>query len=532
MEQQSKWSYDNISLSQFQNRINDKDYLETLFKRSKSKTSKKSLHKNSLDAAYILTHEIAAIEKDSLFYYTFPIKAPRAQGKFYNFVLTATKEGDVIDDKVIEYTASPEWRADIKLPFSGYIREIQDHPFSTNDIFQLRRTANLGMCVEGATGKWRCNYGKEHAPGEGRDCDEWTYIISVTFGPCPAEDAEDPEPYPGDNGDTGGGGGSAGGPGVGTTPIVPCEDGEAQEVDENGNCYGDPIDEEPTISPEESNAIAINQLLEDNPYLLLDIDCDQLPNWVALAQHTPPQSVLDKIEQIDEDNITLFGDFDVQYIDDAEGAVVNMDYFPVVIDRLPTNPITGQRFTADGFLEYIRLNINDFVDTDFSSFSPENEVDTGYDESAIWFSSYPLGAILHIEIPFNDGSVVCSEIENDNWIFSTIEAPWDFAHPVSGNRQIGYEINTDGSYTFFSRGVDRFESQMDYEVADYMFIGQPLNGADSLWISFQQKLQAFCNKPLNDGVANASPRSINRPNWEDVMNVLKGNRPVSDLGCD
>ncbi|MFD2551630.1 hypothetical protein ACFSQP_07365 [Bizionia sediminis] len=36
----------------------------------------------------------------------------------------------------------------------------------------------------------------------------------------------------------------------------------------------------------------------------------------------------------------------------------------------------------------------------------------------------------------------------------------------------------------------------------------------------------------NGGVGNATPITVNRPEWEKVKNVLLGNRPISDLGCE
>jgi len=57
-------------------------------------------------------------------------------------------------------------------------------------------------------------------------------------------------------------------------------------------------------------------------------------------------------------------------IQDAKGTVVNMDYFPVTISRLPNNAKTNQPFTADELLKHIRTNINDFVDTEYSKFDP------------------------------------------------------------------------------------------------------------------------------------------------------------------
>jgi hypothetical protein len=39
-----------------------------------------------------------------------------------------------------------------------------------------------------------------------------------------------------------------------------------------------------------------------------------------------------------------------------------------------------------------------------------------------------------------------------------MNAPYAGNHPVSGTRQFGYEQGFDGSYNFFVRGVDRFNS--------------------------------------------------------------------------
>ncbi|WP_456438962.1 hypothetical protein [Psychroserpens sp.] len=295
---------------------------------------------------------------------------------------------------------------------------------------------------------------------------------------------------------------------------------------------------------EEFIAEELNQFLDDEPYALIEIDCDQIEKWQTLAQHIPPQNVIDKLEELDENTISTFGDFEVQYLDDADGAVVNMDYFPVVIDVLPTNPNTNQQFSPNEFLDYIRKNINNFVDNQYSVFAPSTI--TGVNEATLWQTNNPIETIISIDIPSgHDGSVVCSAYNNtldtsndDHWIFTTLEVPWDFIaqgydgpHPVSGNREFGFEFNEeDGSFTFFTRGVDRFESNFDYNIADYMESGAPFSGADNLWTSFQTKLQNFVND--NGGLGNSIPQSINRPNWSDVKDVLQGLRPISDLGCN
>jgi hypothetical protein len=274
-----------------------------------------------------------------------------------------------------------------------------------------------------------------------------------------------------------------------------------------------------------------NELLE-SPFKLVEIDCDQIEQWQVLAQFSPPQIIIDKLNQIDEN---LLGGVSVQTIENAEGAVVNLDYFPIIVDILPNNPSTGVQFSADEFLEYIRKEINTFINNDFTEFIPSPI--TGFDEESIWLSNNPQGAIMSLDIPgAHDGSVVCSENTNSHWVFTTLTMPWgipqglDGPHPVSGNRQIGYEMNSNGTYTFYARGVDRMESNFDVGIANYMTGGNPFNGADALWNSFQEKVQNFTND--NGGVGNATSITVNRPEWDKVKNVLLGNRPISDLGCE
>lgn len=71
-----------------------------------------------------------------------------------------------------------------------------------------------------------------------------------------------------------------------------------------------------------------------------------------------------------------------------------MDYFPVTVTQLPI--IDGVRQTPEQFLEYIRKNINSFVDTNYAEFEPYQWC--GMDEPALWNSSNPIGAVIGIDI--------------------------------------------------------------------------------------------------------------------------------------
>lgn len=57
----------------------------------------------------------------------------------------------------------------------------------------------------------------------------------------------------------------------------------------------------------------------------------------------------------------------------------------------------------------------------------------------------------------------------------------------------------------------------------------PFFGADSLWESFQDKINGFTN--TNGGVSKILKPITNRPDWGEVKDVLNGKKPISDLRC-
>jgi hypothetical protein len=276
----------------------------------------------------------------------------------------------------------------------------------------------------------------------------------------------------------------------------------------------------------------LSNLIEDNPFALLDIDCSQIQQWQTLAQNTASQEILDKIDGLPS---SIFNDFEIQSLENANGSVVNMDYFPVKISTLPNKPGTNpvEQFTADEFLDYFRRNINDFVAGGGSTFQPYCQnvsPSICQEETNLWNSPNPTGAIMYLDIPADDGVVICSEYQSDYWFFMTINAPYAGNHPVSGTRQFGYEINNDGSYNFFVRGVDRIDSLINELLIASITNADPLLGADFLWYNFQENMKNFTNE--NGGVSTIPSATTNRPDWIKVKDVLLGNRPISDLGCN
>ena len=95
--------------------------------------------------------------------------------------------------------------------------------------------------------------------------------------------------------------------------------------------------------------------------------------------------------------------------------------------------------------------------------------------------------------------------------------------------EFGYEINNDNSYTFFVRGVDRIDSINAESLLLLAGGGNQFFGADNLWESFQLKLSTFVNE---SGDATILEPIKNRERFVEVKEVLRDDRPVSDLGCN
>src|SRR5690606_4561192 len=108
--------------------------------------------------------------------------------------------------------------------------------------------------------------------------------------------------------------------------------------------------------------------LKDKPFALIpNIPCDIIKKWIATAKFTVDQSTISKIQKFD---VAYFGSpvSHVQDINTAFSPVVNMDYFPITVNKLPL--INGKASTPEQFLEHFRKNINKFINTDYSEFVP------------------------------------------------------------------------------------------------------------------------------------------------------------------
>jgi len=278
----------------------------------------------------------------------------------------------------------------------------------------------------------------------------------------------------------------------------------------------------------------IKAKLKDKPFALFgNLDCDIIKKWLTTAKHQVQQAQIDKLNQITSRSpIGLVRDrAHVQDINDAYSQVVNMDYFPITINQMPI--VNGKRMTPQEFLHNIRTDINSFVNTSYSEFAPY--VGYGIDDRSLWKSSNPLNAVVAIDIKMTDnGSVIVSDFSNNGWTFSTIYDPKYGTHPVSGNRDFGYTQNSNGSYTFYTRGVDRISLKYLSNINSIANVldpeSSPLRQADKLWESFQKGIATFVNN--HQGKAEIVSSEKRRPKWQHIKDVIDGKKPLSTLSTD
>ncbi|MFL6333328.1 MAG: N-acetylmuramoyl-L-alanine amidase, partial [Pyrinomonadaceae bacterium] len=231
--------------------------------------------------------------------------------------------------------------------------------------------------------------------------------------------------------------------------------------------------------------------------------------WTHLVNFRPPAAVQKELV-----GRSVVRGWRVHRIEDANGGI-NLDYYPVKITRLPT--VKGRLIPIEDLFEHVRGNLDSVVDTRISEFAPVSQKD--HDK---YYSDDPVGAVISIKMKLigiagaESGSVVVSEYSPGHWIFSTIWTTNDFDHPVSGNREFGYEaIEGGGGYRFYTRGVDRATGLLDAVMSDAVF-----NTGHALWTSLQEGIADFVNN--NGGAAAVENPTSRRYDWPQLKAMYFG----------
>ena len=269
--------------------------------------------------------------------------------------------------------------------------------------------------------------------------------------------------------------------------------------------------------------------------------CDDLApytdrwEWLATFNPMSVQEVSDKLEELGEE-------YWIQTIENATNVNwwwetspnVNMDFFGITITTLPNKPYPPfDQFTAEEFFDYVQDN---FTSSTFlgdgndchSVVPPAGGEFVPYSVAELfnWTGESPITSTFEINM-FDDGSVICTDFnEGQNWTFSTLNAPgwlegdsYDGFHPVSGNRQFGIIDNGDGTFTFYTSGVDRFTGWWHV-----LGNGGPLNlafdAAEELWKCFMDQIKSFVEGQGGEVSSDYDCTNV-RPDLESLKEILE-----------
>lgn len=228
--------------------------------------------------------------------------------------------------------------------------------------------------------------------------------------------------------------------------------------------------------------------------------------WEDLIDFYPAAEII-----YDADN--RIDDFYVQNIDYAKSDMLNLDYYSVTIDKLPTG------FTdPEAFLEHIRKNLGSFITSDRGLYSAEFEAYDYSEGKRYSESETALGSVMTFKIytagmNVDDGSVMVSTLTPQYWSFTTVHTDSDDQHPVSGNRQFGIVTNYDVSgniisYTLYTRGADRPSGAKDTALNPLVFAG-----ADDLWKNFINSTVKYVQN--NGGSARSGIEWSKQISWQN-----------------
>jgi len=154
--------------------------------------------------------------------------------------------------------------------------------------------------------------------------------------------------------------------------------------------------------------------------------------------------------------------------------------------------IAGAPTSPEELLELIRLDLPRFLNPHFAKLEPFSTVD-----ARLWAQGR-LGAAMHFDMMFvfnvEDGTVVLTYRDPRRWIFTTVTAPGDGEHPVSGHREWGIVPVGPSDWVIYTRGIDRPTGLLDAGMTPIVF-----GTANGLWDGFAQAVTAYVNN--NNGVA-------------------------------
>lgn len=292
-----------------------------------------------------------------------------------------------------------------------------------------------------------------------------------------------------------------------------------------------------------------DQIIRDDKELLA-IDDKVKQIYIKLLNFQVSQKGLDRLKEIGGS---------IQYIrgnDEKQSKIVNMDYFSVRIDKMPTFANISSNIDAGMLFKKIRdhfltlskgsvtfesncgLPFNSVLgnsingDWEFIPYPTTAKQELNRWEKQLCYSIFEIkaGGGFKETLAGDHGAVLESEISQNAWIFTTIFTPESDTQPFSGHRQFGIHQDEDGNYRFFTRAIDRIwpsnfiskTNGKECSVLNYLTI------ADATWTNLIKNVSQFINK--NGGKTTIMPTEKNRINFNNFFKKFRSNRPVNFVG--
>lgn len=412
-----------------------------------------------------------------------------------------------------------------------------------------------------------------------RNYPTWPSRETVTVYECIPSSINDPNT----GGGTGtGGGGSSGSGDSGnpadtsiTTPIN--QDGSDEECllsgDLNGDCMIDSYeacvidngrgicDDYYSIREEIPFArldryLELIELIKNDPWALIQ-NCAQqngmdTSNYIDLYNHTTPQECQTRLDNLG------FG-YSNQPISNGNVPCANVDYYGVEVTNYPDFNNDGNPDTEAEIYQAFREKFTDLAsgqkdDFQFSCNVPNNDANTGdinwefvplsTNDANLFVSNNPLTAILFINAGVNiegmvgenltsdEGTIIVSGYNANNWTISTITSPQNGSQPFSGNRQWGWLINQNGNLEFYTRAVDvaKVNKLLNVLPGTNTECQQDTyyNIAEVTWQNLQQEIKDWI---VNEGGGQAlvnTPKAV-RVKKETIEEILTTNESINQI---
>jgi len=219
------------------------------------------------------------------------------------------------------------------------------------------------------------------------------------------------------------------------------------------------------------NIILNNQVINIEQAIAPEQLCDEGSPYLRLLDERYPQKVFDRLKELGDrlqplgEKSALLPTFGTPW--------ANYDEYKITI---PPN-LLPSGFDPKAFLKTWPQNMNGVPQGEGAkTFKDINEFSTSQ-------KALGIGDVIEISITGDDGDVMITELKDTYFRVSTLDTGFfgtysNKTHPVSGSREFGFEQNSDGSVSFYTRGLDTPQNKFSQSIG----VGKQREG----WTSFMQ----------------------------------------------